>query len=100
MTIIALYGLATFAALFGAGILGLLAGKPMPEKYHDYSTRAIVQTATGMVSLLAALVLGLLVATAKNKSLTRKFPGVGERPVIHRLRDGSEALIRDVDTSA
>jgi hypothetical protein len=25
---------------------------------------------------------------------------VGERPVIHRLRDGSEALIRDVDTSA
>jgi hypothetical protein len=34
------------------------------------------------------------------KSLTRKFPGVGERPVIHRLRDGSEALIRDVDTSA
>jgi transcriptional regulator with XRE-family HTH domain len=34
------------------------------------------------------------------ESLTRKFPGVGERPVIHRLRDGSEALIRDVDTSA
>jgi len=67
MTTIALYGLATFAALFGGGILGLLAGKLMPEKYHDDSTRAIVQTATGMVSLLAALVLGLLVATAKNK---------------------------------
>src|SRR6202021_1635900 len=67
MTTIALYGLATFAALFGGGILGLLAGRLMPEKYHDDSTRAIVQTATGMVSLLAALVLGLLVATAKNK---------------------------------
>jgi len=67
MTTIALYGLATFAALFGGGILGLLAGKLVPEKYHDDSTRAIVQTATGMVSLLAALVLGLLVATAKNK---------------------------------
>ena len=67
ITTIALYGLATFAALFGGGILGLLAGKLIPEKYHDDSTRAIVQTATGMVSLLAALVLGLLVATAKNK---------------------------------
>jgi hypothetical protein len=67
MTMIALYGLATFAALFGGGILGLLAGKLMPEKYHGDSTRAIVQTATSMVSLLAALVLGLLVATAKNK---------------------------------
>ena len=64
---IAFYGLVTFAVLFGGGLLGLLVGGAMPEKYHDSSTKAIVQTATGMVSLLAALVLGLLVATAKNK---------------------------------
>lgn len=64
---IALYGLMTFVVIFGCGLLGLLAGKLLPDKYHDSSTKAIVQTATGMVSLLAALVLGLLVATAKNK---------------------------------
>jgi len=64
---IVLYGLVTFVILFGGGMLGLVVGNAMPEKYHDSSTKAIVQTATGMVSLLAALVLGLLVATAKNK---------------------------------
>jgi hypothetical protein len=64
---IALYGLVTFAVLFGGGLLGLFLGRVMPEEYHSDATQKIVQTATGMVSLLAALVLGLLVATAKNK---------------------------------
>jgi len=66
MTII-LYGLATFAVIFGGGIFGLLLGRILPEEYRSDATKNIVQTATGMVSLLAALVLGLLVATAKNK---------------------------------
>ena len=48
-------------------MLGLLLGRVLPEKYHSDATQKIVQTATGMVSLLAALVLGLLVGTAKNK---------------------------------
>jgi Protein of unknown function (DUF4239) len=63
MTILS-YGLVTFVIIFGCG---LLAGKIMPDRYQDSSTKAVVQTATGLVSLLAALVLGLLVATAKNK---------------------------------
>jgi hypothetical protein len=66
MTIV-LYGLATFAVIFGGGILGLLFGRVLPEEYRSDATQRIVQTATGMISLLAALVLGLLVATAKNK---------------------------------
>jgi hypothetical protein len=66
MTII-WYGLLTFSSIFVAGLLGLLAGKLLPEDYHEASTKGIVQTATGLVSLLAALVLGLMVATAKNK---------------------------------
>ena len=48
-------------------MLGLLFGRVLPEEYRSDATKNIVQTATGMVSLLAALVLGLLVATAKNK---------------------------------
>lgn len=66
MTIV-FYGITTFLVIFGGGLLGLSLGSRMHEKYHDPATRAIVQTATGMVSLLAALVLGLLVATAKGK---------------------------------
>jgi hypothetical protein len=64
---IALFGLVTFVVLFGGALLGLFLGRILPEKYRSDSTQKIVQTATGMVSLLAALVLGLLVATAKNK---------------------------------
>ena len=64
---IALFGLIAFAVVFGGGLLGLLLGRLLPEKYHNDATQKIVQTATGMVSLIAALVLGLLVATAKNK---------------------------------
>lgn len=64
---IALYGLVAFAFVFGGGLLGLLLGRFLPEQYQSDATQKIVQTATGMVSLIAALVLGLLVATAKNK---------------------------------
>jgi hypothetical protein len=64
---IALYGLATFAVIFGGGILGLLFGRVLPEEYRRDATQKVVQTATGLISLLSALALGLLVATAKNK---------------------------------
>jgi hypothetical protein len=64
---IAQYGLVAFAFVFGGGLLGLLLGRFLPEQNHTDATQKVVQTATGMVSLIAALVLGLLVATAKNK---------------------------------
>ena len=64
---IAQYGLVAFAFVFGGGLLGLLLGRFLPEQYQSDATQKVVQTATGMVSLIAALVLGLLVATAKNK---------------------------------
>jgi hypothetical protein len=48
-------------------MLGLLLGRLLPEKYQSDATQRIVQTATGMVSLITALVLGLLVANVKGK---------------------------------
>ena len=54
MTIV-LYGLATFAVIFGGGILGLLFGRVLPEEFRSDATQRIVQTATGMISLLAGL---------------------------------------------
>src|SRR5450755_3447803 len=49
------------------GALGLLLGKFLPEKYHGAPTERIVQASMRMLSYLSILVLGLLVATAKNK---------------------------------
>src|SRR6202162_1804334 len=66
MTIV-LYGFLAFAVIFGGGMLGLLLGKIIPEEYRGHAPKSIVQPAAAMVSLSAALVLGLLVATAKNK---------------------------------
>ncbi len=61
------YGLLAFAVIFGGGMLGLLLGKVLHDRYRDDTTQRIVQTTTTMISLLAALVLGLLIADAKNR---------------------------------
>ena len=64
---IALYGLVAFAIIFSGAISGLFLARLLPEHYRHDATRRVVQTSMAMVSLLSALVLGLLVATAKNK---------------------------------
>src|SRR5277367_4832691 len=61
------YGLLAFAVIFGGGMLGLLIGKVLHDRYRDDTTQRIVQSTTTVISLLAALVLGLLVAAAKNR---------------------------------
>ena len=64
---IALYGVVAFAIIFSGALLGLFLARLLPEHYRHDATRRVVQTSMAMVSLLSALVLGLLVATAKNK---------------------------------
>jgi len=67
MIIADLIGLIALAAIFGGGMLGFLLGKLLPESHRNAPTERIVGTAMGTISLLSALVLGLLVATAKGK---------------------------------
>jgi len=62
-----LYALVAFAVVFAGGVLGLFLGRLLPQKYQSDATQRIVQTSTGMVSLITALVLGLLVANVKGK---------------------------------
>ena len=45
MTIV-LYGLVTFAVIFGGG-MGLLFGRVLPEEYRSDSNQKIVQTRPG-----------------------------------------------------
>ncbi len=61
------HGLIAFVVIFGSGMLGLLISKLLPEHHTADATQVIVQTTMGTISILAALVLGLLVATAKGK---------------------------------
>jgi hypothetical protein len=68
---ILLFGLVAFAVIFGGGLLGFLLSRRLPESYNDAGTRAVMVAAIRTASLLSALVLGLLVATAKNKFDTK-----------------------------
>src|SRR5271156_1350496 len=62
-----LIGIVALGLMFGGGVLGLLLGKFLPEKYHGAPTERLVQGSMRMISYLSILVLGLLVATAKGK---------------------------------
>ena len=58
--------IALIAALFtfGGGIVGLLYDKLLPEHQVSDETRAIINRVTGLVATMAALVVGLLIASA------------------------------------
>jgi hypothetical protein len=61
------HGLIAFIVIFGSGMLGLLVSRILPKHHSAEASRGMVQTTMGTISILAALVLGLLVATAKGK---------------------------------
>jgi hypothetical protein len=54
------------ACVFAAAIVGLNLHRVLPTAHLTKDTQDVVRLGTGMVSVLASLVLGLLVATAKN----------------------------------
>lgn len=64
-------GLIAFVAIFGAGALGLALRNFLPETHRADETRKTVHHVMTIVALLAALVLGLLVASTKSSFDTR-----------------------------
>ena len=54
-----------FACVFGSGLLGFLLGKVLPDRHLTSASLDIVKLATGLTATLAALVLSLLVSSAK-----------------------------------
>src|SRR4051794_30992418 len=56
-----------FACVFGSAMLGLFLGKVLPDRHLDNSSKDIIKLSTGMIVMLAALVLGLMVSSAKGK---------------------------------
>jgi hypothetical protein len=56
-----------FACLFGAAMLGMLLRAVLPEHHLSTDTKDSVKVAMGLVATMVALVLGLLIAAAKDK---------------------------------
>jgi hypothetical protein len=54
-----------FVCAFGGAMLGLILRTLLPEGHLSHESKEVVKVATGLVATMAALVLGLLVASAK-----------------------------------
>ena len=61
-----------FACLFGAGLLGVRVRAALPEDHLSSETKDAVKVGMGLVATMAALVLGLLVASTKGSYDTPK----------------------------
>ena len=58
------------ACVFAGGMFGLNAHRFLPERHLTKDTLEVIRLGTGTISVLASLVLGLLIATAKTSSDT------------------------------
>jgi hypothetical protein len=65
-------GALVFACLFGAGLLGVRVRAALPEDHLSSETKDAVKFGMGLVATMAALVLGLLVASTKGSYDTQK----------------------------
>lgn len=54
------------AVVFAGGLVGLWLHRVVPQRHLSRETREVILLGTGMISVLASLVLGLLVSTAKS----------------------------------
>jgi hypothetical protein len=57
--------LVVFACVFGGSLLGIALRKVLPEQHLTPETKSVVTLGMGMVATMAALVLGLMVASAQ-----------------------------------
>src|SRR2546430_330188 len=65
-------GTLVFGCLFGAGVLGVRLRAMLPEDHLSAETKDGVKVGMGLVGRMAALVLGLLVASTKGAYDTQK----------------------------
>ncbi|MEI6390987.1 MAG: hypothetical protein WCT12_07770 [Verrucomicrobiota bacterium] len=65
-------GLCVFACVFGAAALAMLVRNALPQHHLSADTKDLVKLSMGLVATMAALVLGLLVASAKGSYDTQK----------------------------
>jgi hypothetical protein len=65
-------GFLAFACIFGAALLGMRLRAALPEQHLTTETKDTVRLGMGLVATMSALLLGLLVASAKGSYDTQK----------------------------
>ena len=58
-------GLLVFMFVFAGALIGVLLNRLLPDEHLLKETQDVIRLSTGMLSVLASLVLGLLIASAK-----------------------------------
>ena len=58
-------GLLVFACVFGGALVGMFLGRVLPPHHLGDETKSVVTLASGTLSVLSALVIGLLISYAK-----------------------------------
>ncbi len=58
-------GAIVFVCVFGGALLGLFLGPVLPKEHLSSETTTVVRLAMAMISLMSAVVVGLLIASAK-----------------------------------
>jgi len=61
----AVIGLIVFLCVFGGALLGVYLRRVLPEHHRSAESRDLVRVATGLLATMTALVLGLLIGSAK-----------------------------------
>ena len=59
-------GAIAFACVFGGALFGMFLGTVLPKDHLSPDARDVIKVAMAMIATLAALVLGLLLASAKS----------------------------------
>ena len=55
-----------FCCVFGGALLGMLLRAVVPQHHFSEASRDVIKLGIGLIATMAALVLGLVIATAKN----------------------------------
>jgi len=58
-------GLLVFVSVFAGAVIGIILNRLLPEDHLSKESQDVIRLGTGMLSVLASLVLGLLIASAK-----------------------------------
>lgn len=64
--------LAALAIVFGGALLGMFLRKVLPDQHISADSRSLVMLGTGLIGTMSAIVLGMLVSSAKSSYDTQK----------------------------
>lgn len=60
------FGVINFVSVFGAAMTGMFLSTVLPEDHLSPESKDAIKITVGLVSTMAALLLGLLIASAKS----------------------------------